>query len=361
LIGEHLDYNGGSVLPVAIDRSVLVAFAQRAGNDVRAFSVDFEQASSFQLGISIARDAEAPWSNYVRGVCWSLTEAGYCGPGLDMTIAGDVPVGGGLSSSAALEVAVAGALREARQLEIDDQQLALLCQRAENEFVGVQCGVMDQFAVALARAGHALLIDCGSLGCEHVPLPLREQGVAIVVVDSGVRRQLELSDYNRRRQECAEVLRLLRIAIREPSLNALCDVTVDDLDRARLPEPLVRRARHVVTEQARVIRAVAALLARDITSFGRLMNESHASLRDDFEVSVPQLDRLVELAQSQQGVLGARLTGAGFGGCTVNIVREEALEVFAEAVVARYAGETGLPARMLVCQAAGGLRVHRSE
>ncbi len=361
LIGEHLDYNDGLVLPAAIDRSVLVAFARREDAEVRAHSVDVGQDATFRLGHEIQKSGKTPWSNYIRGVSLVLTEA--CKPpfGLDLAVAGDVPLGAGLSSSAALEVATAGALRAAWQLDLDDKRLALLCQRAENEFVGVQCGVMDQLASALGRAEHALLIDCRSLECEQVRLPLAEQNVALVVVDSGQRRRLEQSDYNRRREECAEALRLLRESIKERPPGALRDVTMDDIERASLPERLLRRARHVVTEQGRVERAVEVLRTGDFERFGSLMDESHVSLRDDFEVSTPELDRLTELAQAQRAVLGARLTGAGFGGCTVNLVREEAVDVFAVDVVERYASETRLSARMLVCRAADGLRVHRLE
>ncbi len=358
LIGEHLDYNQGLVLPVALDRSVLAAFARRADSDIIAYSADFDEASTFRLGQCIAHDSAAQWSSYIRGVAQILTEAGYTGVGLELAISSDVPLGVGLSSSAALEMATAAALRAVWQLDLDDKRLALVCQRAENEFVGVQCGVMDQLAAALGRTGHALLIDCRSLACEDVPLPLEGQGAAIVVVDSGVRRELGRSEYNRRREECAAALALLRVSMSDRSPGALRDVTLEDLERAALPQPLLRRARHVVTEQARVERAVTALRAADLATFGLLMNESHASLRDDFEVSVPQLDRLVELAQARPGVLGARLTGAGFGGCTVNLVREDAIEAFAEDVVERYARETGLDARMLLCRASDGLRVH---
>jgi galactokinase len=361
LIGEHLDYNDGLVLPVAIDRSILVAFARREDAEVRAYSVDFGEESTFRLGRQIQKAGQMPWSNYIRGICSMLTEACKSTSGLDLAVVGDIPLGAGLSSSAALEVATAGALRAAWQLDIDDKRLALLCQRAENEFVGVQCGVMDQLASALGRADHALLIDCRSLECEHIPLPLNEQGVALVVVDSGQRRRLEQSDYNRRREECAEALRLLRASKPEHSPAALRDVALDDLGGSLLPEMLLRRARHVVTEQRRVDCAVEALQTGDLARFGVLMNESHVSLREDFEVSTPELDRLVELAQAQRSVLGARLTGAGFGGCTVNLVREDAVDAFAVDVVERYASETKLSARMLVCGAADGLRVHRLE
>ena len=359
LIGEHLDYNEGLVLPVAIDRSVLVAFAARLDDQVRLYSADFDQESRFSLTEPMERDEERPWSNYLRGVLWALRDEGFLGPGLDMAVAGDVPIGAGLASSAALEVAALGALRSAWGLQLDGRRLALLGQRAENAFVGVQCGIMDQFAAALAVADHALLIDCRSLEYEAVPLGLTERGLALLVADSGVPRRLESSEYNRRRQECAEALRLLQAAMAERPPAALRDVSAADLAAhvAVLPPALQRRVRHVVTEMERVRASVDALRQGRIEEFGRLMHASHASLRDDFEVSCPELDRMTDLARAVPGVLGARLTGAGFGGCTVNLVREEALAAFQTHVVERYSRETGLSGRVYVCRATDGLCV----
>lgn len=363
LIGEHLDYNDGLVLPAAVDRNVLVAFAVRPDADVRLYSLDFDEESRFSLEGAIRRDEDALWSNYLRGVFWALGEEEHSGPGLDLAVTGNVPVGAGLASSAALEVAALGALRAAWGLDIDDTRLALLGQRAENAFVGVQCGIMDQLAAALGVADHALLIDCRTLEHEQAPLRLAERGLAIVVVDSGVPRRLEESAYNRRREECAEALRRLREAMPERPPAALRDVSAADLEEhgGCLPPPLRRRVRHVVSEMERVGASVAALGEGDLGTFGRLMDASHASLRDDFEVSCPELDRLAELAQGLPGVLGARLTGAGFGGCTVNLVQDGVVGAFAEEVAGRYAKETGLPARMHLCCAADGLRLRRLE
>ncbi len=359
LLGEHLDYNEGLVLPAAIDRSVLVAYVTRPDTEVRLYSMDFGGESGFSLDEAIIRDEEQPWSNYLRGVFAAFRGEGFSGAGLDITVTGDVPISAGLSSSAAVEVAMAGVLRAAWRLDMDDERLALLCQRAENEFVGVQCGVMDQLASALGVEGCALLIDCRRMGREPVPLQLEEHGLALLAVDSGVPRRLEASAYNERREECAEALRLLQPAMRERSPRALRDVTLDDLalHAGRLPPVLFRRARHVVTEQQRVTDGAAALRQGDHAMFGALMNGSHASLRDDFEVSCPELDRLVALARSLRGVLGTRLTGAGFGGCTVQLVRQEAIDAFAQEVVERYRNETGLPAKLHVCRAAGGLQM----
>jgi galactokinase len=358
LIGEHVDYNEGHVLPIAIDRSIMAAFAPRPDSQVRLYSLDFEQESAFDLE-RIERDTEAPWSDYVRGVVWALQEAGHRIVGLDAALQGDVPVGAGLSSSAALETAALGAFDAASDLRIDRRKLALLGQRAENDFVGVACGIMDQMAAALARAGHALLIDCRSLEHEDVDLPL--EGLSLVVADSGVRRALLDSQYNLRRQECQQAAELLAAAITDRPVTALRDVRPEDLARhgGSLPANLLKRARHVVEEERRVLRAIEALRRGDLEAFGGMLNASHRSLRDDFEVSCPELDLLVALAQALPGVLGARLTGAGFGGCTVNLVRADALEGFQEGVVARYRAETARDGRVYVCRAADGLRLHR--
>jgi len=358
LIGEHLDYNEGHVLPVAIDRSVMVAFAPRPDGRARLYSLDFQQESAFDLD-EIERDPEAPWSDYVRGVAWALREAGHRLSGLDAALQGDMPVGAGLSSSAALEVAALGAFETASGLWLDRRDLALLGQRAENCFVGVACGIMDQMAAALSRAGHALLIDCRSLEYEAVPLPLA--GLRLVVADSGVRRALLDSQYNLCRQECQRAAELLAALIADRPVTALRDVRPGDLARHgdSLPPNLLKRARHVVEEERRVLLSVEALRAGDVEAFGEMLNASHRSLRDDFEVSSPELDLLVELAWAQPGVMGSRLTGAGFGGCTVSLVRAEAVEAFREGVVARYCAETGREGRMYVCGAADGLRLHR--
>ena len=358
LIGEHLDYNEGHVLPVAIDRNVMVAFAPRQDGRVRLYSLDFEQESSFDLE-DTGKDPEAPWSDYVRGVAWALREAGHRLSGLDAALQGDVPVGAGLSSSAALEVAALGAFEAASGLRLERRDLALLGQRAENAFVGVACGIMDQMAAALSRAGHALLIDCRSLEYEAVPLPLAD--LRLVVADSGVRRALLDSQYNLRRQECQQAAELLAAAIPDRPVSALRDIRPEDLARHgdRLPPDLLKRARHVVEEERRVLLSVEALRTGDVEAFGQMLDASHRSLRDDYEVSSPELDLLVELAWAQPGVLGSRLTGAGFGGCTVSLVRAEAVEAFREGVVGRYSAETGREGRMYVCRAADGLRLHR--
>jgi galactokinase len=347
LIGEHTDYNEGYVLPVAIDRTVGVA-AAGGGDAVRVYTSNLEARDEWRTEAP-RRTGRGEWLDYVRGVAWALLDAGHELLGADLVIGGDVPQGSGLSSSAALEVALGGALLAVSEVEVEPQTLALLCQRAENQFVGVQCGLMDQLTAACARDDHALLIDCRSLTLEHVALP---GDVAIIVVESGVKRRLDDTAYNLRRQECSEAARRLGL----PSLR---DIEPEALDKqsAHLPELLARRTRHVVNENRRVIAAAECLRERDVEGFGRLMYESHVSLRTDFEVSTPELDLLVELASQAGSVLGARLTGAGFGGCTVNLIVSGAEGRFKTEVLEVYRRKTGLPAQMHVCRAVRGLEV----
>jgi galactokinase len=349
LIGEHTDYNEGFVLPMAIDRRVRVAAVPRADRKVRAFAVEARARDEWRIDAP-RRTGRREWRDYVRGVAWGLLEARLDIGGADLLISGDVPQGTGLSSSAALEVAVAGALAAASGVEADGRTLALACQRAENQFVGVQCGIMDQFASALARKGHALLIDCRSLDVQQVPLRTGDDGLRIVVVDSGVQRRLGETAYNERRQECVEAAKRLGVE------------SLRDADESRVTElkgTLQGRARHVVRENERVLGAAEVLRQNDYERFGALMLESHESLRDDFEVSCAELDRLVELARSVPGVLGARLTGAGFGGCTVNLMRDDAVRSFKLEVTDRYTAETGLRADMQAVEPVGKLEVRR--
>ena len=358
LIGEHTDYNEGFVLPVAIDRTVTAAFAARSDRQVRVHSLEFDQNDVFSLD-NIERLEGDVWSNYVRGVAAVLQEAGYRLTGLDMAIQGDVPIGSGLASSAALEVAVLGAFQRAAALPIDSRELALLAQRAENEFVGVSCGIMDQIAAVRGRRDHALLIDCRSLETEAVPLNLAAHGLKILVAHTGVRRALSDSAYNQRRQECSRAAQVLAHVIVARPVAALRDIASKDLaaHEGGLPEPLARRARHVVSENERVLKSVQALQRGDLTTFGQLLYASHQSLARDYEVSSPELDLIVQLARRLDGVVGARMTGAGFGGCTVNLVRQEAIDSFRGQVIEVYRSRTGLPAEMYVCRAVDGLRI----
>ena len=351
LLGEHTDYNDGFVLPIAIGRAMRLALAPSGSARVRLFSLDFDQRSEFDLDRSIQRDPAAFWSDYVRGVAVMLLDAGESLAGYDAVLSGDVPIGAGLSSSAALEVAAARSFQAVNRLTLSGVELARVCQRAENEFVGVNCGIMDQFVSLLGQRDHALLIDCRSLDYRLVPLP---PDVRVVVLDSGVRRDLATSAYNERRAQCEEGVRLLQQRL--PRVQALRDVTPADLERyaATLPPVVRRRCRHVVLENQRVLDGVAALERGDVSAFGAAMNASHVSLRDDYQVSCPELDALVEAAWEQPGCLGTRMTGAGFGGCTVNLVRADAVGAFVPAVQAAYQAQTGRVPSALVCRAEDG-------
>jgi len=348
LIGEHTDYNEGFVLPAAIDRHVVVAAAPRTDGTVHVHAIDLGESSSFDLQ-AINRDAAHSWCNYQRGVAWALQGAGHMLTGMDMVVTSDVPIGSGLSSSAAIELATAHAFELVSRLEIDGVQRALLCQQAENDFVGMRCGIMDQYVISLGQEGHALLIDCRSLEYRAIPLA---QGPALVICDAKKRRGLVDSEYNRRRQECERGAAALGV-------RALRDVTPEALAARQgdLEPVTLQRCRHIVTENQRVLDAVAALEAGDLGAFGGLMNASHVSLRDDYEVTGPELDAMAEAAWAVEGVIGARMTGAGFGGCTVNLVEREALERFLTAVPAAYRAATGRDPEIYVCRAVQG--VHR--
>ncbi len=345
LIGEHTDYNDGFVLPAAIDRFIAFAGRRRPDRVVRARSVDFNDEVEFALG-EIRNDPAHGWSNYLRGVTKLLEERKFQLSGVDVMFGGNVPREAGLSSSAAVEVGAAVFWQRLMGFELDPVELIKLTRRAENEFVGVPCGIMDQFISALGRRDHALFLDCRDLSYRQVPL---RQGVKIIVCNSGVKRALAQSEYEVRLKQCREAATRL-------SVNSLRDVTRGELEQAagKLTDLLFRRARHVVTEDARVLEALRVLEAGELERFGKLMNASHESLRNDYEVSSRELDVLVELARKQPGVLGARMTGAGFGGCTVNLVREEAAEAFARAVQEGYQKALGRNAEIYLCQASDG-------
>ena len=350
LIGEHTDYNDGFVLPAAIDRTIAYAGRRRADRRVRLYATDFRAQVEFGLD-DIQSDRENSWSNFVRGVTKFLGADGHRLTGADVVFGGDVPRGAGLSSSAAVEVGAARLWDKLLELELDPIYLIKLARRAENDFVGVPCGIMDQFIVTLGRRDHALFLDCRDLSFRHLPLPA---GVKMVICNSGVKRHLAQSAYKDRLIECRAAV--AKLASTGCPVQSLRDVQPSDLARARgtLGELLWRRAHHVVSENQRVLQAVKTLEAGDLDSFGELMNESHQSLRDDYEVSSLPLDTLVELALAQPGVLGARMTGAGFGGCTVNLVRFEAAESFAGAVASAYEEAWHLKPEIYICQASDG-------
>jgi len=351
LIGDHTDYNDGFVFPVAIDRATYVAARPRHDTTIRVVAADLGDEDAFTVDVT-ERSSGHPWSNYVRGVVRALRIAGHPLSGADLLIASDVPRGAGLSSSAALEVATGYTFQMLNRLNILGEELALLAQGAENSFVGVQCGIMDQLISVFGRADHALLIDCRDLSYRPVPLP---PSVAVVVCDSHVERALVGSAYNQRRQECEEAVRLLSRWY--PKILALRDVSDEQfaVHQADLPEPVRARARHVIGENSRTVQGAAALEAGDVAAFGRLMNESHASLRDDYQVSVPEMDILVATAQQLDGCYGSRLTGAGFGGCTVSLVDVSTVQRFSNDLRQAYQAATGRDVTVYVCRASGGV------
>jgi galactokinase len=324
-----------------------MAVAPRSDRQVRVHAADFGESSAFSLD-NIRNDETQRWSNYERGVAWVLQGEGYTLPGLDLALVSDVPVGSGLSSSAALEVATAYAFQVAGGLELDGVRRALLCQKAENEFVGMRCGIMDQYIISLGKRDHALLIDCRSLDYRLVPIPT---GSSIVVCDTKKRRGLVDSEYNIRRQECETGARLLGV-------SALRDVTPEQFAAAEssLGEVTRKRCRHVITENQRVLDAVQALEQGDLEVLGGLMSASHISLRDDYQVSCRELDVMVEAAWRQPGVVGARMTGAGFGGCTVNLVSHDQAEAFRLRVAEEYTRQTSLTPEIYICCAEDGVR-----
>jgi len=351
LIGEHTDYNDGFVLPVAIDRDIMVASRSRDDDLARIYSLDFGAMAQFSLD-DICYDSENKWSNYPRGVARFLQEEGYELRGLEAVVTGDIPQAAGLSSSAAMEVAMAMTFEKISGLEIDPVKMALICQKAENQFVGVNCGIMDQFISRMGRKDHALLLDCRSLAFELVPLHF--EGIKIVVCNTGVKRGLVDSEYNKRRSECERGVEILEEFL--PGIKALRDVDIDDFYRYRshLPEVTEKRCGYVIKEDLRVLESVEALEDNDLVKFGFLMNESHLGLRDEYEVSCPELDAMVEIAWDTDGVLGSRMTGAGFGGCTVTLALEDAVEELIEKVNKEYPERTGLQPEIYVCSAEDG-------
>ena len=350
LIGEHTDYNDGFVMPVAIDRHTSVSLEPRTDRRLIARSDAYDDAADIDLD-AIGGGATGHWSDYVRGVAAVLERDGHRLGGADLQICSDVPIGAGLSSSAALEVAVGGALLDAAGIDLDRTALALACQRAEHEFAGTRCGIMDQFVVCHARPDHALLLDTRTLEMRWLPLP---DEVAIVVCNTMTTHTLAGSAYNDRRADCEAGV--CAIAARVPGVRALRDVTpaILETNRDALPDRIYRRCRHVVTENARVLDAAHALEQGDLDAFGSLMGASHRSLRDDYDVSCPELDTMVESALGA-GVYGARMTGGGFGGCTVNLVSAGAVDEVRARVTERYLQRTGKTPDIYVCTASRGV------
>jgi galactokinase len=362
LIGEHTDYNQGYVLPAAIDRYTKLAAASRPDNKLVVHSETVGESIEIDLDEHLGLLGEAShWTNYVRGAVWWLREHEYAPMGADILIWGDLPVGAGLSSSASVLMGLVAAISSLAGWNIPVGEMARAAQKIENDFIGVPVGIMDQMAIGLSEAKSALLIDCRSHVTQNVPLNLTAHGLTLLVVNSGMSRDLSDTAYARRRKECEAAVGALKVITYNLELQSLRDVPIDMLHRhgSKLYPTLYKRARHVVTENDRVLQAVSALAVDDFDTVGKLMNESHQSLSYDFEVSNPFMDRLVELAQSTEGVLGARLTGAGFGGCTVNLVKTSAMRDFSRNVVRRYAEETSLSAVPYVVRPVSGLEVEK--
>jgi galactokinase len=349
LIGEHTDYNEGFVLPAAIDLEIRMAYLPTDDRRVELVRLDTGERDGFDL--DDPRPKAGTWLDYVVGAAWALAEAGLPLRGLRGVIASTLPPSAGLSSSAAIELVSAWGLLDEAAPSVDPFELARYCQRAENGYVGVQCGLMDQFAEACGVPDSALLLDCRSYEWRPIPLPA---GIALVVCHTGSARRLDQSAYNTRRSQCeAAVAALARV---DPRIRSLRDVTPEHLaaDVGQLDPVAARRARHVVSENARVGATVAALGAGDLVAIGELFAASHASLRDDFEVSSPELDAMVEIASGVPGVVAARMTGAGFGGCTINLVWHDAVEALRASVERDYRTRTGLTPMVLPVRAVAG-------
>jgi galactokinase len=350
VIGEHTDYNDGFVMPAAIDFSTWVAIAPRNDRKLSIHTENFSETADLDLDHPPER-GRGHWSDYPFGVAVELERAGQQLHGANILVRGEVPIGSGLSSSAAIEVATGFALLDVCGARIDRLELAKLCRRAENEFVGMRCGLMDQFISCFGKTDHVLMLDCRLLDYKLLALPAY---VKLVVCNTMVKHELVSSQYNARRTECEEGVRLLRRQL--PGISSLRDVTTDDLKTfgGEVPEMIRKRCRHVVTENARVVSAASALEHEDLGTFGQLMRESHRSLRDDYEVSCKELDLMVELAERVDGVYGARMTGGGFGGCTINLVESDSVDSFKETVAKGYVDALGSEPEIYICLAAQG-------
>ncbi len=353
LIGEHTDYNGGHVFPCALSMGTYVAIRKRNDRKLRFFSENFSQSGIYEFSLdTLEPHSNHTWTAYPCGVIWAMAQEGnMISSGFDMWVFGNIPNGSGLSSSASLEVVTGYALGQIYNIPMQNDHIALLGQTAENGYVGMNCGIMDQFAVAMGKEGQAIYLNTGTLEYQYAPLVL--DGYDILIMDTRKKRGLKDSKYNDRVKECTQALEILR---RYADVSSLCNATEEILDKAKadMPETIYRRARHAITEDRRTQRAVEALEKNDIVQFGKLMNASHASLETDYEVSGKELDSLVHNAWDCDGVIGARMTGAGFGGCAVALVRSERTESVKAYVGDRYNKETGLTAAFYIASAGNG-------
>ena len=357
LIGEHTDYNGGHVFPCALTIGTYAAARVRSDRKLRFFSMNFESKGVIETSLDeLVPSKEADWTNYPKGVMWAFEQRGMKIPaGMDILLSGNIPNGSGLSSSASVEVLTGAMLREFFGFSVTNQDLALIGQYSENQFNGVNCGIMDQFAIAMGKKDNAIFLDTADLSYEYAPLVLK--GAKIVIACSNKKRGLGDSKYNERRSECETALAELQEKVKINSLGDLDEAGFEKYQSAIQSEVCRKRARHAVYENRRTIRAVEALKKGDIEAFGQLMNDSHRSLRDDYEVTGTELDTLVEEAWKVDGVIGSRMTGAGFGGCTVSIVKDEAIERFVEQVGAAYLKKIGYAADFYAVEIGDGPRV----
>jgi len=351
LIGEHTDYNDGFVMPFAIDRDTVVAGRHRDDRRIEAVAADLDEDGSVDLEAPPQKKRRS-WLDYVEGTARSIEEKFGRLAGAEILISSDVPIGSGLSSSAALETSIGFALLSLSGIEVDREQLAFAAQKAEHEYAGIRSGIMDQFASSFCTRGNPMLLDCRSLHREQIPFETPD--VATLVCDTKVKHELASTEYNKRREECEKGVRILGERI--PGINALRDVTVEQLEQFKgdMPEVVYRRCRHVITENERAIKAAEFFKRHDTAAAGRLMFESHESLRDDYEVSSAELDELVEIARGVEGVYGARMTGGGFGGCTVNLVKLSVVGEFEKSVREKYKARFGKEPDIYQFQAADG-------
>ena len=354
LIGEHTDYNGGHVFPCALTIGTYAAARVRNDRKLRFYSMNFEQLGVIESSLDgLKPEKEADWTNYPKGVMWAFGERGFEIPqGMDILLNGNIPNGSGLSSSASVEVLTGAILRDFFGFQVSNQDLALIGQFSENKFNGVNCGIMDQFAIAMGKKDHAIFLDTSDLSYTYAPVKL--QGAKIVIACSNKKRGLGDSKYNERRSECETALAELQKVVDIKSRGELSEEQFEEYKSAIKDETRVRRAKHAVYENQRTLKAVKALEANDIAQFGQLMNASHVSLRDDYEVTGIELDTLVEEAWKVDGVIGSRMTGAGFGGCTVSIVEDDAIDTFKKQVGDAYLAKIGYAADFYVVEIGDG-------
>ena len=356
LIGEHTDYNEGFVLPAAVNMHIIILSALREDKKINLYAHKFKTLVSFTSD-NITYNKEDMWSNYEMGVAKMLVESGYKLGGADILIGGDVPINAGLSSSAAVEVATTLTFKELFGLDISDIEIIKLSQRAENEFVGVGCGIMDQFASCLSKKNYAIFIDCRSL--EYKYIPFKTEDIKIFLANTNVERALIGSEFNKRRSESAEGARILSRYI--PDVKSLRDISLEDFNKYKnhLPKVIAKRCEHVIKENHRVIESIEGLKNNNVLKLGELMWKSHDSLRELYEVSSKELDLMVDIARKTEGVLGSRLLGGGFGGCTISLVKNESVEKFKDNILAEYPKKTGIKPEIYICSAEEG--AHRIE